>query len=118
MIYDDFIYTADLPATSINDFLKAASTFHTVDVSVLKESFTITSQEGEEEVSMQFQSDDVSLSLEMADSLTTHGIMDLTKGLSTITDTITIRGGPTIPISFGWSWGDASQLNCYITRWE
>ena len=52
---------------------------------------------------MQFQADDVSLSLEMSDSLTTHGITDLTS-LSTITDTVTIRGGPTIPIAFGWSW--------------
>ena len=118
MIYDDFIFTAELAATSVTDFLKAASTFHTVDVSVVKDSFTITSQEGEEEVSMQFQADDVALSLEMSDSLTTHGIADLTKGLNTITDTVTIRGGPTIPISFGWSWGSSSQLTCYVTRWE
>ena len=118
MIYDDFIYTVEVPAASVNDFLKAASTFHTVDVSVVKDSFTVTSQEGEEEVSMQFQADDVSLSLEMSDSLTTHGITDLTKGLSTITDTVTIRGGPTIPIAFGWSWGASSQLTCYVTRWE
>ena len=55
MIYDDFIYTVEVPAASVNDFLKAASTFHTVDVSVVKDSFTVTSQEGEEEVSMQFQ---------------------------------------------------------------
>ena len=118
MIYDDFIFTAELAATSVTDFLKAASTFHTVDVSVVKDSFTITSQEGEEEVSMQFQADDVALSLEMSDSLTTHGIAALTKGLNTITDTLTIRGGPTIPISFGWSWGSSSQLTCYVTRWE
>ena len=98
--------------------MKAASTFHTVDVSVVKDSFTVTSQEGEEEVSMQFQADDVSLSLEMSDSLTTHGITDLTKGLSTITDTVTIRGGPTIPIAFGWSWGASSQLTCYVTSVE
>ena len=118
MIYDDFIFTAELSANSISDFLKASSNFHTVDVAVLKDSFTITSQEGEEEVSMQFPSQDVDLTLEMSDSLTTHGITDLTKGLSTITGEVIVRGGPTIPISFGWSWGSASQLNCYVTRWE
>ena len=98
--------------------MKASSNFHTLEVSVIPASFTITSQEGEEEVSMQFTSDDVSLRLELSDSLTTHGIVDLTKGLNTITDTVIVRGGPTIPISFGWSWGASSQLTCYVTRWE
>lgn len=118
MIYDDFIYTAELDSSAISDFMKASSNFHTLEVSVIPASFTITSQEGEEEVSMQFTSDDVSLRLELSDSLTTHGIVDLTKGLNTITDTVIVRGGPTIPISFGWSWGASSQLTCYVTRWE
>ena len=118
MIYDDFIYTVELPSSALSDFMKAASTFHTLEVSVVPDSFTITSQEGEEEVSMQFNGEDVALNLEMSDSLTTHGIADLAKGLSTITDTVTVRGGLTIPISFGWSWGASSQLTCYVTRWE
>jgi hypothetical protein len=65
MIYDDFIYTVELPSSALSDFMKAASTFHTLEVSVVPDSFTITSQEGEEEVSMQFKGEDVALSLEL-----------------------------------------------------
>lgn len=118
MVYEDYIYTLELTSDSVMNFLKAATAFHTIDVSVLPAGATLTALEGEDEVSMHFDSEGCNLSLDMADSLTTHGVTDLLKGLSTLSGDVVVRGGPTIPICFEWSWGSDSRVACYVTRWE
>ena len=118
IVYEDYIYQATVESKRLQDFLKAASNFHTVEVAVNSSLVSFSSQEGEDEVSIRFTPEEVNLNLELTDALSTHGIIDLAKGLSTINDLVLIRGGPTIPISFSWSWGAGTSSTCYISRWE